>query len=98
MDNLSERRAETEKLLEGLGNTAEEVAKSLRARNYTGKRSSRCFCPLARFLQQNGYARAVVYTEDYYLSDSPLSCGLLPHGALAFREGFDDGKFPDLEG
>jgi len=84
--------------LERLGQTAEEVAKSLAARGIKRKKGRLSeFCPLACFLQSKGYAGALVGLSHFVVHpDQRGRC--LPIGAYRFRVRFDMGRFPELEG
>ncbi len=92
-----------EAALEALGNTAEEVAKSLarrRIKSGAGYKRSEC-CPLTRFLRRMGWKNATVLGTCFLLNNDDgyhVGKGALPLGARQFVYAFDAGRFPKLIG
>lgn len=95
--------------LKSLGNTAEDVAMSLRAQGIKGKKLSRNHCPIL-----NGIYKACpdywtglrivngrkIDGKWYYhatLDDAQIMDPTLPEPVMQFIGEFDEGKYPDLE-
>lgn len=100
---MVDRHATSAKLklvLEQLGNTANEVATSLRRAGVRGRQRHIRLCPVARLLRRH-FGRALA---------GPISCGIggggdtaaivvdTPAAVEAFMYAFDDGCYPDLVG
>jgi hypothetical protein len=93
------QKKSAKELLIALGETAEEVAKSLRRRRIKSKIGdggnyvpSMC-CPLAVYLQKNGYPKARVFTTYFTLEyDDEINValtGAAQHFVLKFDEAMD---------
>jgi hypothetical protein len=77
-------------VLDALGSTPEEIARTLQDKGIRGVRKSKCACPIAHYLQLKGFKDAEVgaFTEvSRVLSD----------GMRDFIYAFDRGEYPELE-
>lgn len=84
-------------LLEGLGETADEVANSLRAAKVRGHRGTCGSCPIARHLHQQGVDSPSVLTLHVWVNRNSRSMRItLPQPVCDFVRRFDAGDFEDL--
>lgn len=85
--------------LEILGNTAEQVAESLRTDGIKGACRSRKGCPLANYLKSLGHENpSVMGNPDSAFAGlglEPYHC-TLPPACFDFLYRFDRGEFPEL--
>jgi len=95
--------------LSSLGNSANEVAESLRKQGVKGKRKSACACPILKGIYKacpnywsgleisGGHLRADGWHYHVSLNDSQIVDPTLPQPVMNFIGNFDTGKYPDLE-
>lgn len=81
-------------LLERLGNTAEEVAESLRAKSCTGYPRASFSCPVANYLREQLPDTTVSVGSGSSLAGSQRVRS--PSGVSDFVRAFDNGLYPDL--
>jgi hypothetical protein len=80
-------------LLNGMGQTADEVAAFLKEKGITGRVALALHCPVAAYLSsQGGDIGGAVYTQ--YASQNVLV--KVPEPVFAFIRAFDAGKYPEL--
>lgn len=102
---LEDRVARVMRLLEELGPRAAEVAATLKAGGFTGRRGLSHQCPISRYLAAGGVESAAVYPS---ISEDPENSGQtahvdlgdeqvpLPEAVDLFVEAFDRGHYPAL--
>jgi hypothetical protein len=76
-----------QKDLQALGNSKEEIAKSLGALGIKGEKFHCGSCPIGQYLMSKGYPRPSSLKE--------VKQGLMP--VRDFIRAFDNGEFPELE-
>lgn len=94
------------KLLEALGDTEDQVARTLLAAGHRGVRGNACVCPVAKYLAANGIrvgtdeGEAAVDEDQVRIHSEDGGFGefvdLQPNVQL-FISSFDAGRYPDLE-
>lgn len=94
-------KEEALQLLQGLGDTAEEVASVLQIKGILGNRLAARSCPISRFLQTSGAGKVASCSDNIYLYNTDTFSGeyfIPPTGVTEFIRMFDAGKFPALIG
>jgi hypothetical protein len=91
-------------LLQGLGETAEEVAANLQVKGIRGDVMNAKTCPVSQWLKANGADRVATSTYSIYLHNPQVGNGLFndshvntPKAVEEFIRMFDAGKFPALK-
>lgn len=80
--------------LDKLGNTTEGVVQTLISKGIKGVKNSGVSCPVARYLQAEGYPAAEV--ADVSAWGDGTGYVDLPYSVMAFVRAFDHGEYPDL--
>jgi hypothetical protein len=95
--------------LKSLGNTADEVAESLREQGIKGVKLSKCHCPILNAIYKacpdywsglrivNGNKCGDHWHYSASLDDCQIMDPSLPQPVMDFIGEFDSGKYPDLE-
>ena len=90
-----------EEALRQLGDTADEVAESLRRAGCRGYTASAHGCPVARYMQGLGFKGFQVGASGYYRGPGHMGVmsakGHNARGVGEFILRFDRGEYPDLE-
>jgi hypothetical protein len=94
--SAAEHEAAIGRLLAELGDTADEVADTLRAKGIKGRPKSGCGCPVARLLEREGYTQPWVHGEIYVERDDLELRVDFTEAIEQFIERFDDGVYLDL--
>lgn len=81
--------------LEELGETAEEVAESLRKGGHKGIPKTACACPVANFCNKKFDADTDVQLSEIVLTDCEIVVDM-PDNIFQFITRFDNGEFPEL--
>lgn len=79
--------------LKALGNTADEIADSLRQLGITGNRDGYKSCPLFHFLERKGFQVQGVSYCDVDLETTEVT---LPEACIEFIKEFDSGNYSFL--
>lgn len=95
--SAAEHEAAIGRLLAELGDTADKVADTLRAKGIKGVRESYEHCPIAKLLQAEDREHVVVLGDSWEaLVDDCWLDGDLPQSVRGFVERFDAGVYLDL--
>lgn len=84
-------------LLENLGNTSEEVAKTLYAEGVKGVRGDPCNCPVANYLRHTLGNYWSVSEKSVYFAIGGERAAITPRAVELFIVDFDDEMYPDLD-
>jgi hypothetical protein len=86
--------------LHALGATADDVANTLELGGWSGRPGDACNCPIAQYLvDMIPDATSAAVSESaatVFLTDARTAETVMPAGAAAFVDRFDDGAYPYL--
>ena len=88
-----------EQILQGMGQTVEQVRQCLQDNHITGRPNSSCHCPIANYIKAKGYDNVSVghYDVGTYGLNGIHEEALLPSSVSMFIHCFDtQNKFPEL--